>query len=108
MYAGNAAPGPGGQAHDRPPPIGYICFRCGTKGHWIHDCPTNNDREWDNRPRFKRTTGIPKSMLKKVEAPTTEGAQSGASLPMVTSDGEYVVAQIDKWVLARGVRSLHS
>lgn len=77
---------------DRPPPVGYICYRCGQKGHWIQDCPTNKDPEWDNKPRFKRTTGIPKSMLKTVQAPTDEQRQAGV---MITADGTYVVAQVD-------------
>lgn len=83
---------------DRPPPTGYICFRCGTKGHWIHDCPTNNDRDFDNKPRFKRTTGIPKSMLKTIEAPTDEMRRDGV---MITPDGSYVVAQVDSASWAR-------
>lgn len=78
---------------DRPPPIGYICYRCGQKGHWIQECPTNQDPDWDNKPRFKRTTGIPRSMLKTVEAPTDEQRQAGV---MITADGTYVVAQVDK------------
>ncbi|KAN0063169.1 Protein mpe1 [Thecaphora frezii] len=80
------------QHSDRPPPNGYVCFRCGQKGHWIQECPTNDDRDFDNRPRFKRTTGIPKSMLKTVEQPTDEQKQAGV---MVTPDGSYVVAQPD-------------
>lgn len=84
--------------HDRPPPIGYICFRCGQKGHWIYDCPTNDDREFDNKPRFKRTTGIPKSMLKTVEAPADGIHREGV---MVTPDGSYVVAQVDSASWAR-------
>lgn len=78
---------------DRPPPIGYTCFRCYKKGHWIHDCPTNDDREFDNKPRLKRTTGIPKSMLKTVEAPTDEMRSQGL---MITPDGSYVIAQVDE------------
>ncbi|RMX63563.1 hypothetical protein KXD40_007415 [Peronospora effusa] len=26
----------------RPPPESYTCNRCGTKGHWIEDCPTKD------------------------------------------------------------------
>lgn len=91
----NTQPSP---AHDRPPPIGYICFRCGTKGHWIQDCPTNEDRDFDNKPRFKRTTGIPKSMLKSIEAPADGVLREGV---MVTPDGNYVVAQVDSASWAR-------
>jgi len=95
---------PLGAAPDRPPPIGYICFRCGTKGHWIHDCPTNNDRDFDNKPRYKRTTGIPKSMLKTIEAPTDEMRREGV---MVTPDGSYVVAQVDSasWAKNQALRN---
>lgn len=77
---------------DRPLPPSYVCYRCGQKGHWIQDCPTNNDREFDNRPRIKRTTGIPRSMLKAVENPNNGEIGQGV---MVTPDGGYVVAQPD-------------
>jgi len=78
--------------HDRPLPPSYVCYRCGQKGHWIQDCPTNNDREFDNRPRIKRTTGIPRSMLKAVENPNSAELGQGV---MVTPEGGYVVAQPD-------------
>ena len=65
------------------------------RGHWIQDCPTNNDRDYDNRPRIKRTTGIPKSFLKAVENPTTGQLGHGV---MVTPEGGYVVAQPDSYV----------
>ncbi|KAM5534666.1 hypothetical protein V8D89_011678 [Ganoderma adspersum] len=77
---------------DRPLPPSYVCYRCGQKGHWIQDCPTNNDREFDNRPRIKRTTGIPRSFLKAVDNPTTGPLGAGV---MVTPEGGYVVAQPD-------------
>ena len=57
-------------------------------GHWIQDCPTNKDKEWDNKPRLKRTTGIPRSFLKTVE-------QAGDGV-MITPEGRLVVAQPDK------------
>ncbi|KAI0343058.1 DWNN-domain-containing protein [Trametopsis cervina] len=83
---------PFGVHHDRPLPPSYVCYRCGQKGHWIQDCPTNNDRDYDNRPRIKRTTGIPRSFLKAVENPTTGQLGQGV---MVTPEGGYVVAQPD-------------
>ncbi|KII87351.1 hypothetical protein PLICRDRAFT_55314 [Plicaturopsis crispa FD-325 SS-3] len=77
---------------ERPLPPAYVCYRCGQKGHWIQDCPTNNDREYDNRPRIKRTTGIPRSFLKSVENPNSGQMAQGI---MVTPEGGYVVAQPD-------------
>jgi hypothetical protein len=61
-------------------------------GHWIQDCPTNSDREFDNKPRIKRTTGIPRSFLKAVENPNKGELAQGV---MVTPEGGYVVAQPD-------------
>ncbi|KAJ9141658.1 Retinoblastoma-binding protein [Pleurostoma richardsiae] len=87
---------------DHEPPNGYICYRCGEKGHWIQQCPTNDNPEYDNRPRVKRTTGIPKSFLKTVDKATVM-AQSGTddeskapSGIMVNADGEFVIAEPDK------------
>ena len=28
----------------RPPPDNYTCNRCGTKGHWLEDCPTRDSK----------------------------------------------------------------
>lgn len=75
---------------DRPPPPGYVCYRCGQKGHWIQACPTNNDPNWEGK-RVRRTTGIPKSMLKTVAQPPDD--ESGTY--MVNEDGEFVVAVAD-------------
>ena len=106
----------------KPPPIGYICYRCGQKGpflcfifsdpsahdpaapgHWIQDCPTNDDRAYDDRPKIKRTTGIPKSFLTTVEGPGENG-QLGV---MVTAEGGFVVARPDKCVSAVHFSRLH-
>jgi protein MPE1 len=71
---------------DKTPHANYVCFRCGEKGHFINQCPTLGNKDYDNRPKLKRTTGIPKMFLKTVE--NTDG--SGL---MVTTTGEIVVAQ---------------
>ncbi|ROW09981.1 hypothetical protein VPNG_06583 [Cytospora leucostoma] len=87
---------------DHEPPNGYVCHRCGEKGHWIQQCPTNDNPEYDNRPRVKRTTGIPKSFLKTVDKATVlaQGADGDESKTpagiMVNADGEFVIAEPDK------------
>ncbi|KAH8847614.1 hypothetical protein MCOR27_004459 [Pyricularia oryzae] len=102
----NGKPGVGkrpANVPDHEPPNGYICYRCGEKGHWIQLCPTNDNPEFDNRPRVKRTTGIPKSFLKTVDKATVLG-QAGVdgeegkvpSGVMVNADGDFVIAQPDK------------
>lgn len=67
-----------------PPPPYYVCFRCGQKGHYIANCPTNADPNFD-KPRLKKSTGIPRAFLK-----TVAGDASGGVL--VTPDGSLVVA----------------
>lgn len=86
---------------DNEPPLGYICYRCGEKGHWIKECPTNDDPNWENKPRIKRTTGIPRSFLKTVDKPTAlSGDGSEDSKPpsgiMVNAEGQFVIAEPDK------------
>ena len=71
-------------------------------GHWIQECPTNDNPEFDNRPRVKRTTGIPRSFLKTIEKPTSltnDGLSDPTHQPsgvMVNADGDFVVAEPDK------------
>lgn len=62
-------------------------------GHWIQLCPTNEDKDFDNKPRFKRTTGIPRSFLKTVEGPGASDGPGGGV--MITPEGGFVVAQPD-------------
>ncbi|KAI2465426.1 DWNN domain-containing protein [Annulohypoxylon bovei var. microspora] len=87
---------------DHEPPNGYICYRCGQKGHWIQVCPTNDNPEFDNRPRVKRTTGIPRSFLKTVDKSALQqtGTDGEEIKPpagvMVNADGEFVIAEPDK------------
>ena len=94
--------GKNNNAPDHEPPTGYICYRCGEKGHWIQACPTNDDPNFDNKPRVKRTTGIPRSFLKTVEKPaalSADGTTDDTKPPsgiMVNAEGEYVVAEPDK------------
>ncbi|KAJ2845776.1 hypothetical protein IWW36_004647, partial [Coemansia brasiliensis] len=76
--------------HREPPPPGYVCHRCGMQGHWIYSCPTmNQTADGTGKPgmhRVKRTTGIPKSFLQKVDNLDEVGNA------LVTSDGTLVVA----------------
>jgi protein MPE1 len=70
-------------------------------GHWIQQCPTNDDPNFDGRPRVKRTTGIPRSFLKTVakpEALSKDGLSDTSNQPsgvMVNAEGEFVVAEPD-------------
>ncbi|KAF2455223.1 DWNN domain-containing protein [Lineolata rhizophorae] len=84
---------------DHDPPPGYICFRCHQKGHWIQVCPTNDDPNFENRPRIKRTTGIPRSFLKTVDKSTALAGDEDGKQPsgvMVNAEGQYVIAEPDK------------
>ncbi|KAJ1905726.1 Retinoblastoma-binding protein [Coemansia sp. IMI 209127] len=77
-----------------PPPQNYVCHRCGTQGHWIDKCPTLSQvTDGTGRPpapRIKRTTGIPRSFLQKVDNLDDVGNA------LVTSDGTLVVATANK------------
>ncbi|KNZ62760.1 hypothetical protein VP01_1225g6 [Puccinia sorghi] len=79
------------------PPIGILFFStCNLEyllvvRHWIQACPTNDNPDFEGRPRIKRTTGIPKSFLQKVENGTPVDGQN----VMVTSDGSFVIAKPD-------------
>ncbi|GMM50537.1 cleavage polyadenylation factor subunit [Starmerella bacillaris] len=77
---------------DKTVPAGYICNRCGQKGHWITQCPSLYDPSWETK-KVRRTTGIPKAMLRTVEKPSDE--DDGRTY-MMNADGEYVVALADE------------
>lgn len=63
-------------------------------GHYINQCPTNGDKDYDKHPRIKRTTGIPRSFLKVIEEPKN-AVKAGTGGLMVTPKGDIVVAQAD-------------
>ncbi|KAL0088194.1 DWNN domain-containing protein [Phycomyces blakesleeanus] len=93
--SGGGTPREGGDKdQQRLPPQTYVCYRCGQKGHYINQCPTNGDKEYDKHPRIKRTTGIPRSFLKVIEEPK-DAVKSGTGGLMVTPKGDIVVAQAD-------------
>jgi len=102
QYVAKGGPKKPANVPDHDPPQGYICYRCGEKGHWIQLCPTNDNPEYDNRPRVKRTTGIPRSFLKTVDKATALGQNADGTESktpsgiMVNADGEFVIAEPDK------------
>jgi protein MPE1 len=81
---------------DKPLPQGYVCRRCNEKGHWLQACPTNDDPNYENKPRIKRTTGIPKTFLKRAEKPVFDNdPDAKTNGVMLDADGEYVVVKPD-------------
>ncbi|CAH2351916.1 protein Mpe1p [[Candida] railenensis] len=95
---------------DMPPP-GYMCYRCGGKDHWIRNCPTNTDPNYEGK-KIKRTTGIPRSHLKTISKEAAENSSSNpdskittnengdlvdaqGNIYMITDSGEYVIAVAD-------------
>lgn len=74
---------------EKPLPPHYICHRCGQRGHWIQNCPSLTDPNWEIK-KVRRTTGIPRSMLRTVDKPPDDGKTY-----LMTPDGEYVVAVAD-------------
>lgn len=86
-----------GVENEGPPPPGYMCYRCGARDHWIKNCPTNNDPNFEGK-RIRRTTGIPKKFLKSVEidAENMSPEEMNQRKIMVTDDGKFVVQVADQ------------
>lgn len=51
-----------GRSRGELPPPGYICHRCGQSGHYIMNCPTNGDPEFDVK-KVRHPVGIPVTRL---------------------------------------------
>lgn len=93
-----------------PPPPSYICFRCGQKGHYIGNCPTNADPNY-NRPKIRKTTGIPKTFLKPVE--TKPDGEFGAHPPsnvLISAEGNLVMLETNDelWSKVSGIHRVHT
>ena len=71
------------------PPPWYVCHRCGESGHYIHQCPTNEDPDFDFR-KIKTATGIPRSQLKRVDP--DEGEDGAVMLP----EGGVAIMQLSR------------
>lgn len=82
---------------DKPLPQGYVCHRCQQKGHWIFDCPTNDDPTFVPKPKMKKTTGIPRSFLERVDkSEILEEDEDGKPKGyMVDADGNRVRVKAD-------------
>lgn len=75
------------------PSQNYVCHRCNKPGHWIDQCPTNGDPTFD-KIKVRAPTGIPRSMLRQVDAP-----ESGTGLQ--DSSGHFVTLQPNEEEFAR-------
>ncbi|XP_038136279.1 E3 ubiquitin-protein ligase RBBP6-like isoform X1 [Cyprinodon tularosa] len=76
-------------------PENYACYRCGTTGHHIRNCPVSVDKNFEAPPRIKKSTGIPRSFMVEVDDPNIKGV-------MLTSCGRYAIPAIDAEAYAVG------
>ncbi|CAI0552652.1 unnamed protein product [Linum tenue] len=69
----------------QPPPTGYVCHRCGIKGHFIQDCPTNGDPSYDLRKRMRPMPTAPSAAAESEFNRQMEGISSFSSVTTTTS-----------------------
>ncbi|RLN59888.1 hypothetical protein BBP00_00006269 [Phytophthora kernoviae] len=91
---GPGGPGAAGGVLGNPPP-NYVCYRCGTPGHYIQNCPTNGDPEYDQH-RVKKKTGIPKSFMKAVSDPSEIPVGAGKTVVNAPWGGLAVIEPQNK------------
>lgn len=72
-------------AQTKVPPSGYICYRCGQKGHYIQSCPKPPSKSQESGTRLRKATGIPKAFLVPVEDTNTS--------VLLNEEGQFVRAQ---------------
>ncbi|KAG6970832.1 hypothetical protein JG687_00002407 [Phytophthora cactorum] len=95
---GGRGAGPGGPVGPNllgNPPPNYVCYRCGTPGHYIQNCPTNGDPEFDQH-RVKKKTGIPKSFMKAVSDPSEIPVGAGKTVVNAPWGGLAVIEPQNK------------
>eukprot|EP00172_Hildenbrandia_rubra_P001652 Plantae.Rhodophyta-Hildenbrandia_rubra.ctg2223.p1 GENE.Plantae.Rhodophyta-Hildenbrandia_rubra.ctg2223~~Plantae.Rhodophyta-Hildenbrandia_rubra.ctg2223.p1 ORF type:complete len:929 (+),score=156.80 Plantae.Rhodophyta-Hildenbrandia_rubra.ctg2223:104-2788(+) len=98
-YANNRGSNRNAHPHRAPRPgPHYVCHRCNKPGHWIDMCPTNGDPSFD-KVRVRAPTGIPRSMLRNVDAPS-----NGTGLR--DSSGNFVTLQPNEEEFARQTMAL--
>lgn len=73
-------PSDGAQRRARFPPADYVCERCGVDGHWLSDCPTHDDKQFDQR-RIVRAKGIPRRFLRAADTSSADQKAVGLVLP---------------------------
>lgn len=76
------------------PPPAYVCHRCGKTGHFIRECPENNNPDFVNQPRVRHgVPGVPRTFLQ----PVADGAtlDEGGSTLARDPEGNVVVIACD-------------
>ncbi|CAN0870433.1 E3 ubiquitin ligase PQT3-like [Linum grandiflorum] len=73
-----------------PPPDYYVCHRCGIKGHFIQECPTNGDPEFDHRKRMRPTVTLNPAASTK----TTSSTETTTTSSKNTYFGGVVPAEL--------------
>ncbi|XP_027521555.1 E3 ubiquitin-protein ligase RBBP6-like isoform X2 [Corapipo altera] len=77
-----------------PLPPTNTCFKCGQQGHCKKKCPNTGNKNIEDVPRIKRSSGIPASFMVEVKDPNAKGI-------MITPKGKYAIPIINVEAYAR-------